>query len=432
MNMALKLGDRCEILNLKPELNTVVLQGKSLDRKKSEQEIVLEALETPINSETIRKIVSPGDSVCIILSDITRLWQKQYVFLPIIIRQLNEAGILDKDIKLLCSTGSHRIQTEAEHNQILGPELCGRFKIIDHDCRNEENLLFVGTTTYGTPVLINKLAVNCNHLILTGGIVFHDMAGFGGGRKSILPGVCGYRTIMSNHALSLNHEEGKGCNPNVRSGFLENNPFHLDMAEAAHFVKASFLLNVITDSEGNISHAVAGHYIDAHEYGCNILRNIDSVQIHEKADMVIASCGGYPKDIDLYQASKTLSNAREAAREGGTIIILAQCREGFGHSEVKKIISNHTSNMLREKEVRREYTIAKYTGYLICAIAEKHKVILVSEMPKDNLSNIDIEIVPSLEEAVDAAYSHDTSIKNVYILPSGANTLPTLTTNIFS
>ena len=254
--------------------------------------------------------------------------------------------------------------------------------------------------------------------------LFHDMAGYGGGRKSILPGICGYETIMSNHALSLNKVEGEGCNPDVRSGELNNNPFHLDMKEAAQFVKTSFLLNVITDSEGRISHAVAGHYVHAHEKGCDILRNIDAVEIQEKSDMVIASCGGYPKDIDLYQASKTLVNAREAVREEGVIILLSQCPEGFGHPEVEKIIGDYDNNLDREKEVRREYTIAKFTGFLICEIAERHNVIMVSNIDTECLKRINIKVVSTLDEAVNLALTTYKSLNKVYIMPNGGNTLP--------
>ncbi|MDF2547744.1 MAG: hypothetical protein K0R93_2642 [Anaerosolibacter sp.] len=408
-----------------PEKNLLgVIKSHGDHIKKSEEQVILDALQDPIESPRLKEIISPGDTICIVISDITRAWQKMGFYLPYLVEELNQAGIEDKDIVFLCATGSHRGQTQEEHGVLLGEKLSKRFQVIDHDCRAEDNMVYVGTTTFGTPVKINKVAMECDHILLTGAVVYHDLAGWGGGKKSILPGISAYESIMANHSLSLNPVVGKGLNPKVRCGNALDNPLHLDMVEAAVFVKPSFLLNVIMDDEGNIGKAVAGHYLKAHEAGQKLIEEMDGVSISEKADLVISSAGGYPKDIELYQSSKALINAKGAAKLGGSIILLSQCIEGFGHDEVEEIIVNYNSNQEREAALRENYTVAKYTGYLISEIAAAYNVVLVSQMPPKSLEKINIPIVATLEEALEIVYAKKGMDLQTYLIPYGANTLP--------
>lgn len=418
----LKYGNTYKKLILEDENKVKIMKGHEKPSLLSEDKIIENALNNPIDSKRLKDMIKPDESICIIVSDTTRLWQKPFLYLPHIINEIKQAGLPDENIHFLCAVGSHRKQTEEEHKLLLGDKLYKRFDITDHDCRNKNNLIYLGMTSFGTPVSVNKFALSCNHIVLTGGIVFHDMAGFGGGRKSILPGISSYETIMANHSLSLN-PSGRGSNPNVKSALLNGNPFNEDMMEACKLVNPSFLFNVITNSKGDISGAVSGNYITAHEKGCHMLMESDGIEIHKKADLVIASCGGYPKDIDLYQASKTLTNAREAAKIGGTIIILAKCDEGMGHPEMEFIINKFKNNSEREAELRKNYTIAKYTGYLICEIAESYNVIFVSDIPKDSLKNCSIKIANSLESALKLSASQK-KCNLIYVMPNGGNTLP--------
>lgn len=402
-----------------------IIEGNKGCSNKKEEQVILNALDNPIGTKKLEEIVSPGETVCIVISDITRAWQKMSFYLPYIVERLGMAGVKDEDITFLCATGSHRRQTKEEHDILLG-RLAKRFKVIDHDCRDKDNLIYLGKTSFGTPVYINKIAVNCNHIVLTGAIVFHDLAGWSGGKKSIIPGISGYETIMANHSLSLSPNVGEGINPPVRSGNIVNNPVHQDMLEAAEFVKPSFLFNVVVDGDGNINGAVAGDYIKAHEAGCKLVDELDRVYIKQKADLVIASAGGYPKDIDLYQASKALINAKEAVKEGGTIIVLSECVEGVGNNEVQEIIQNFGNNKDREMELRRSYTIAKYSGYLVTEIAENYEVILVSDIDKKLIDRSNITVVRSFDEAINIVYEKKGQDLKIYVMPFAANTLPTL------
>ena len=406
-----------------------LIQRSGMRKSKSEQEIIQGAMENPIGSGRLRSIVKPGETVCIVISDITRAWQKTGVYLPYIVDELNQAGIEDRDITFLCATGSHRGQTREEHEILLGEQLAPRFTVIDHNCRDKDSLVSIGTTSYGTPVIINRIALESDHIVLTGAVVFHDLAGWGGGKKSILPGIAAYESIMANHRLSLNPNLGDGTNFHVRCGNVSNNPVHLDMLEAAELVQPDFLFNVIMDEKGNIGSAVAGHYIKAHEAAQQIVDQSDSVCLSEKGGIVIASAGGYPKDIDLYQSSKALINAKEAVKKGGVIVLLAECREGFGGSEVQQMLEDFSDNPSREKELREAFSVAKYTGYMIAEIAECFRVILVSSIDPKQVENANLRVTLDVNEAIRLAIQEAGEEAKIYIMPFGASTLPRMTCN---
>lgn len=404
-----------------------IIESNPFNLGKTEDEIILDSLANPINSPRLKDIVHSGEKICIVISDVTRAWQRPYKFLSAIVGELNNADIPDKDIIFLSATGTHRKQTEEEHENLLGSELHKRFDVIDHDCLDKDNLVYLGETSYGTPVWINKIAMKCDHIVITGSIVYHLLAGWAGGKKSILPGISGYDTIMSNHALSLGENVGDGSNPLVRSGSIANNPVHNDMLEATAFVKPSFMFNVIMGSNGNIAAAVSGDYVEAHAVGRDLVNKIDGVKIHRKADLVIGSAGGYPKDINLYQSSKTLINMNEAAKDGAALILISQCREGLGgDSDIKDIILNYDNILDREKSLRERYSISKFIGYYICELAEKYDLIMVSDIDENLVKNANIKVVSTIDEALNIVYEKKGKKVETILMPKGANTLPVL------
>ncbi|MDU4962203.1 MAG: nickel-dependent lactate racemase [Sporomusaceae bacterium] len=422
----LKYGSSVMTLAVAAENVLQVIESNPAELVKTETELVEAALANPVGSARLSELVHAGETVCVLIPDITRLWQKPGLYLPLLVAELKKGGVKEEDILFICAVGTHRAQTEAEHRQLLGPQLAGRFQVIDHDSCDKSNLVYLGKTTFGTPVWINKRALDCDHIVLAGGIVYHFLAGWAGGKKYILPGIAGYETVMANHALSLNPERGEGPHPDVRSGNVENNLVHLDMLEAASFVRPVFLLNVVT-AEGRIAGAVAGHYIAAHDKGRELVDRIDGVAIKEKADLVIASAGGSPKDVNLYQSIKTLINAREAAKPGGSIIILTESPEGLGgNDEVRDMLLNYDSVVEREDALRRDYSISKYVGYYFCESAVKFDLILVSSLPSDLLQRAGISVVNTLDAALEQVYAKKGRALTLHIMPQGANTLPKL------
>lgn len=420
--ISLKYGENKFELRIKKDRIKNIITANSVEKVEFDK-MISHALKNPIGTKRLSQKMKVGESVTVVISDITRSWQQIDKFLPFLIAELEKGGIKLADITILAATGSHRFHTEKEIQSLLGEEYYGKLNFIDHDANDKKQLEFLGETSFGTPVWINKLALDADRLILTGGIVFHDLAGFAGGRKSILPGIAGYESIMKNHSLSLKKDEG-GIKETVTSNNLANNPVNLDMLEAAKMVNVDFIFNVLPDGAGGIAAAVAGDLIKAHEKGCDICRNLFGIQMEEKAELVFASCGGYPKDINLYQGSKSLVNAVQAVKKNGYLVLLSECREGIGHPEVKEIIENYKSNIEREKYLRNNFTISRYTGYLITKEIEDINLILVSELDKKILSSTKIEVVDNLKDALKIVEAAFEELPETYVMPAAANTLP--------
>jgi lactate racemase len=420
----MKLGNGSVDVSV-PEENLIgVIVKQTQPSSLTEEEVILQALANPIGAPLLRNIVKPGNSVCIVISDITRAWQRMRVYLPFIVKELNDAGIPDKDIRLLSALGFHRKQTAAEHAILLGPELTRRFKIIDHDCMDYENLVNLGNTSRGTPITINKTAANADHLILTGCCTYHPWVGWGGGKKSIVPGIAALESIQNNHLLIID-EKGRQ-RPEVRDGNVKENPVHLDMLEAAARVNPSFMFNVIMGPNGKITHAVCGHYEAAHEAGCRIVDDLYAVAIDELADITIASQGGYPKDIEFYQTGKSLYLMQNATKRGGTMIILSDCVEGLGPPDVHAMFLGCKTNAEREQQVRKLFTVPKYVSYYMCAAAEVWNIIIVGSLDPRLLAKTSFHTAKTVDAALQMAFKRGGPRQSVYLAPHGSSTLPKL------
>jgi nickel-dependent lactate racemase len=392
------------------------------------KEIVEDALDHPVGAGMLDTVLSPGDTVAVIVSDVTRRWQSPETYLPVLIERINSCGVPDDHIRIISATGTHRRQTPEEHAGILGPELSKRFTIIDHICDDKEHLRFMGTSRRGTPVWLNSYAMECDKLILTGGVVYHFLAGFGGGRKSVVPGIAGRETINTNHCNALNPGFGSGSNPNACSGNLSGtNPFHDDLEECAAFAKPAYLLNVVADANQRIVAAYAGDWIKAHRKATELVESMDGVKAEKRCQLVIASAGGYPKDINLYQTSKTLANSLLMTEPGGTMIILSQCSEGFGDSDCEQQLTGFKNMDEREKALRADFSIGGYVGFDFAEASEKYNLIMVTDILKEKFSKTHIKCASTLDEALEIAKQcNGGSIEGMTIalLPHGAQTKP--------
>ncbi len=410
-----------------PDENFVgIIEKEVPEVTKTEEEIILESLANPIGRPQLKEMVKPGQTVAIVVSDITRLWQRMYVYLPYIVKELNEAGIKDEDIRFIGATGFHRQMTEEEHAKLLGEELAQRFKMFDHDCQDKENLTRLGTTKAGTPVYINKLAMDSDHIIITGCCTYHPFVGWGGGKKSILPGIAGFDTIQHNHFMCLTEEVGGGQRDVVRNANFDGNPVHEDMMDTASFVNPSFMFNVIMGYDGKIAHAIAGHYEEAHDHGCKIVEEMWGVPIPELGDLVIASQGGFPKDIEFYQTGKAIYHAQDAIKHGGTMIVLSDCPEGLGPEHAKDIFLGHETTVEREKDVRSLFSVPKYVSYYICEASDKYDIIVVSSLDPKMLEKTRIRVVKTVEEALELTYKEKGKDLKTYLMPLGSSVLPIL------
>ena len=456
MTEPMKYGQTEFEVHLPPELIAAELEPNQVDLpQRTTAEHIRWALDHPIDSAPLKELVKAGDKVCVIISDVTRRWQAPDTYLPILIGELEAAGVRDEDILILSATGTHRRQTEEEHIGLVTKPVYDRIRVEDHVCTDQDNLAYVGTTSRGTPVWLDKRALACDKIILTGGVVYHFMAGFGGGRKSILPrirgrgtikrdhhpaldpgfgggrksilpGIAGRETIMKNHNLALNPGIGSGSNPAVRSANMNAaNPVHADMMEACSMVRPTFLLNVVVNDEQEIIAAFAGNWVTAHRAACDLVDRMYGVPVKEKTPLVIASAGGYPKDLNFYQTIKTLSNALEVVADGGTLILVTKSEEGFGSEDTQRQIAGFATMEEREKDLRENFSIGAFIGYLFAESAEKYHMIAVTDMAQEDFGTARIHVVKTLDEALELSRRLNGGRDlRATLLPHGANTLP--------
>lgn len=381
------------------------------------------ALDNPIGAQPFNKIFFPGDKVLIVASDVTRV-VNLHLFLPGIVCRLNSIGISDKDIMVLIALGTHRAQTEAEMQQIVGQEIYARVKVVNHDCDND--LVNVGSTSFGTELAINRLAAE-RKVILTGSITHHLMAGFGGGRKSIVPGIAGRNTVFQNHSHALDPHTPRS-NPLIGVGTTKQNPINLDMIECAELVSPDFLINVVSTPDGKPAKFFAGHWHTAWRQGCQWADEQFGVPITQPADLVIASCGGYPKDISLYQATKTLFNANLAVASGGTILLVAECPEGAGANSFFGWVNPLTEGKL-DQELRKNFTIAGYIFYAAVEVAKNAKVILLSNIEPELVRPMGISATSSLDRALELINANKLRNRRTVFMPFGGSTIPYFAAN---
>ena len=426
----LKYGDRQFEVRLPDEQIKLVLEPNTVELpSRTPRELIEDALDNPIGTGRIEDMVKSGDKICIVISDKTRSWQNPGMILGVLLERLNGAGIRDKDIVIISARGTHRAQTDDELRALVTDEIFSRVRVVDHDPSDESNLTYLGTTSRGTPVKLNSIAVESDHVILVGAVLHHFLAGFSGGRKSVIPGIASRETVQANHALSLNRGPGSGGNPYVKSGRLEDNPLHLDMVEGALMLGPCFIINIVADENYRFLKAFAGDLIKAHEEACRLVDRMNRVRIDRLYPVVIASAGGYPKDINVSQPLKTLCHMLECTEPGGVMIMLSESREGFGSPETEKQITGYDNMPDRESSLREKYSIGAHTGYLFADTAEKYTFIYVTDFGAENFSKTKMHIVRSLDEALDLAASlrGGKLTGDVLLMPNGSVTLPALT-----
>ena len=314
--------------------------------------------EGAIGSAPLRDCVSAEDEVTVIVSDLTRAWMHQELICPLLLDYLHDVcGVPYEHVVFLVALGTHRHMTEEEHRRITGEKVYGLCRVVDHDCRGP--LAYVGTTAHGTEVWVNELCVG-RKVILMGGTVHHLMAGYGGGRKSILPGVSGVKTIGQNHIRALD-PDAPHSSPLVGCGHLDHNPVNDDMCEAAALVGPAFGINIVVDGFGRHVALPSGHWLHAWEESCRLVDRYNGVPIDARADAVVASTGGFPKDINLYQGCKTMINARNGVKDGGQIFFICECREGGGPAAFFGWSKPLAEGFLKlDEALRKDFTLAGY------------------------------------------------------------------------
>lgn len=406
-----------------PTAGARVLQPSLPQPAGSAAELVRQALAAPIGSPPLAQIVHPGETVVIVTSDITRYTGSEH-YLPILVDELNALGIPDADIAIVIALGIHRPQSEAEHRKILGP-LFGRIAVFDHDCDNPAELVTLGTTAGGLEVSLNRRVCAADRVIVTGTVGFHYFAGFGGGRKGLVPGVASRATCMATHFGVFNPPQIGGKHPLATTGVLDGNPVHQAILEAARLVEPDFLLNTVLSPSKEILAVFCGELEAAHLAGCRLVEQCYSVILDAPADLAIVSCGGQPKDINFIQAHKALDYGVRALRPGGTLILLAACPDGFGNPTFFDWFQYQELDAF-EAALRQRYEINGQTAHATLSKARRFRVILVSELTEVQTRSMGMEKAADLDAAMKMAYEKLPPKPCTVIIPDGGTVLPVL------
>jgi nickel-dependent lactate racemase len=384
-----------------------------------EGKAIQETLRDPIGCPPLMQIVHPGEQVAILVNDITRLCRTD-LMLPPIVNILNAAGIPDSDIFIVFALGIHREQTEAERREIVGKEIYGRFRMFDHIASHAANLVYIGTTSFGNRIEINRQVWEADRIILTGEIIYHLIAGYSGGRKSLVPGVAGVDTTTYNHRMIFD--------PRCRLGVLDGNPAHEDLLEACRLIDPDFILNVVLTPDGKLARAVAGHYDLAHRVGCRAVDEMMRVNVEQPFDLIIASAGGFPLDIDLRQAHKPLENACRGLRPGGSILFYAECSNGSGIRSFEEYVEQFDTHEQMRTALERKFVVGGHKAYWVTRLGQEYDIHLVS--------TLDARFVERCRLKHVSADEHESRLKlllqkvgsgaRIAVMPHAAFALPTL------
>ena len=389
-------------------LSSIILPSEP-EKKEDGTSLIKRALENPIKSRRLCEIVKPGSKVAIVVSDITRPTPTAKLLTPLL-DELYLGGTKDENITVVFALGLHRNQTEEESRKLVGEEIYKKIRCIQHDtgrCRR------IGMTSRGTPIEIFEDVLNADVVIGTGSIEFHYYAGYSGGAKSVLPGVSSRETVITNHKMMIDEKAVSG---------RVDGPVRQDMEEAAKIFGLDFILNVVLDSKKEIVAAVAGDFIEAHRKGVEVVDSMYKVPV-EPADTVIVSCGGFPKDINLFQANKALDNATQAVKRGGSIILVAECAEGIGNQVYECWNRECRSPDEAIERFKQCFEFGGHKTAIIARISKKFKLYLVSKLSDEQTRTAFFTPMASVEDALSAVLSKNPDAK-IHLMPHGGQTLP--------
>jgi len=371
-----------------------------------EEAEIRRALAEPIGAPRLGELAALASSAVVVVSDVTRP-VPSYKFLPILIEELRP--LPPEAITILFALGSHRRQTPAEHLALVGEDVVASgVRLLDFD---REDCVPCGATSRGTPLAVSRTYAETDLRVATGSIDYHAFAGFSGGSKAVLPGVCASASIQANHGMLLAET--------AHAGVLMGNPVREDMDEAGAIIGIDYLFNVIIDDERRIVGAVAGEFLAAHRAGCALHDARCDLRIDAPADVVVASPGGAPKDIDLYQAQKTLDNVSDAVRDGGVVVLAARCEDGLGHPVFEQWMAEMEEPADLVERIRREFVVGGHKAAAIAGLLTRVSLFLVSDLPDDLVTDMRMTPFATVDDAVTAALQRCGDDAGVLVVPHG-------------
>ncbi len=419
MKVQLAYGDGCLEIDLPAEQTTVITPIERAGLP-DEQASFRASLEAPIDAPPLREWVSHGERICIVFTDITRATPNDRI-IPWLLDYLRGCGVRREQVTLLNALGTHRPNTAEELLKMLTPEVVRDYRVINHEPGNPAALASVGMTAGGAPALLNRQLIEAGARIITGFIEPHFFAGFSGGPKGIMPGVAGLETVMSNHG-----RRNIG-NPDAAFGITEGNPLWEEMRDIALRAGPSFLVNVTLNERRDITGVFAGHLTAAHARGIEFVRNSAMQPVAELFDIVITTNSGYPLDQNLYQSVKGMSAAARIVKQGGAIIIAAECRAGIPDgSPFYQLLSRAKDPEDILALIARETFPEQWQSQVQALIQRKAKVFIHSAIPDATIRAAHLlpaTDIPALVGQLQAGLGKPARIA---VLPQGPLTIPYL------
>lgn len=416
MLINLKYGEKLKRLHLDNKYILGILKPEIKEKPvENLVQSLIHSFNNPYSCLPLKQLIKKKSvkKVLIILDDITRPNPDYPQIIKTIIGELNKAGI--KHLKFIIASGTHRKMTYMERKTLYG--LDKNYEIIQHNCDDKTQLVSLGKLSTGNELVVNKVVIDCDFIITTGNIEPHAFAGYTGGRKAILPGISGRKTITKNHAMVVRE--------NIGMGILENNPVHLEMLEAAKKVGVDFIINFIRNEKKEILKIVSGDLEKAFIEGVKFAQKIYTVTVSKPCDVAIVSCGGYPRDINLYQAQKSLSAVNDIVKDNGSIVLVAECSEGYGQKIFHKyMISYSKQNILHVPEENIE--VEGHRAYLTKKIILKKDIFLLSSLPRKEVEKMEFIWINKIDNLTEYFIRKYKNHFKVYIIPDGSSIIPRL------
>ncbi len=409
-------GNKFDVIKIKefPEFDAI----KSLPEK----------LYNPIFISPINKFFDKNDKILIVLSDATRYTAADKI-IPILIKELNNLGIKKENIEFIISTGLHRPPTEDEIKKITNSIIPSQFVFHIHNAySHKSDFKNLGMTSRGTPILLNKIIFNFDKIIIVSSVGYHYFAGFSGGRKSLVPGLASIETIKENHKLVIN-KKGFLKNPFASIGRLKRNPVHLDLMECIEKITIPIFCIYALTMEKKLVDVICGDIKEAFRISCLKYASFSKIDIEEQRNLVIASCGGYPKDINLVQSHKTFENASYFCKKGGVIILIAGCIDGFGHKDFFQWLKYKDLKTFA-RNLRNNYQVNAQTAFSWKFKTFQYKVILISNLSKKYQKRLNV----IMQDEINSAYNLSLKLLPAnfkgFIIPYCSEIVPSIKLNL--
>ena len=417
MKMVLKWG-RGEVSLQVPDRNVLaVLEPSGGEPVKDLGAAVRSLLGKPTAGPSLEELARKlrPRSAAVIVNDMTRSTPSSEM-LPPVLDELHRLGIPGDRVSVVVATGTHRPMTDGETRTVVGDDVFGRYRVENHDC-DAPDLVEMGVLSTGNRFLVNRTVAEADLRIAIGEVLLHYYAGFAGGRKSILPGVAGRETVMANHRMMTS--DGVGI------GVVDGNVLSGEMTEAVErFCPLHFILNCVSDSSKHIVRVVGGHFLDAWKEGIATFRRYNFAPVPRRADVVFLSAGGFPKDINMYQAHKALYMASRAVRPGGTLVFFAELEEGYGHPVFERWAKRDLGPRGAMEAFEKDFQFGAHKLFYLAKLAAECTVLLVSRASREDSRLMFCEKADRPEDilpALAARYGEDFTS---YVIPQGGIVLP--------